>query len=170
MRVVAKVLALTLLASPALVPSVHAQPAAPLSSKDKRFLTQDVRGGAYELAIALLAQKLSARDDVKAYAAKLVADHTTYNQALQDLGHTKGLNVPAGMTATESHKVKSLGNLTGDKFDRAFIKEAVRLNDQDKKGAEAETRYTKDADIKAFLAKFAAMDSEHETMAKALQR
>ena len=79
--------------------SPRAQTAAPITNLDHQFLVKDAQGGAYEIAIAALAQQRSSRDDVKAYAARIIADHAAYNQALQELARAKGIELPTTMTA-----------------------------------------------------------------------
>jgi len=144
--------------------------AAPITETDRQFLIQDAQGSAYEIAIAALAQKRSSNDNVKAYASRIVTDHATYNQALQELAQAKGLTLPTTMTADDQVRLNSINSQSGSTADRSFIEEAVRVNAEDKQTAAKEAASTADPDIKAFLRKFEAMDREHEQMALALRR
>lgn len=144
--------------------------AAPITETDHQFLIQDAQGGAYEIAIAALAQKRSSNENVKAYASRIITDHATYNQALQELAQAKGLTLPTTMTADDQVRLNSINSQAGSTADRSFIEEAVRVNAEDKQTAAKEAASTVDPDIKAFLRKFEAMDREHEQMALALRR
>ncbi len=144
--------------------------AAPITSMDHQFLVKDAQGGAYEIAIAALAQQRSSRDDVKAYASRIIADHTTSNQALQELVRAKGVELPTGMTAEDQVRLNTINSQAGSTADRSFIEEAVRINAEDKRDAAEEAARTADTDIKTFLHKFEAMDAEHERLALALRR
>ncbi len=144
--------------------------AAPITSMDHQFLVKDAQGGAYEIAIAALAQQRSSRDDVKSYASRVVTDHATYNQALQELARAKGVELPATMTADDQVRLNSINSQAGSTADRSFIEEAVRVNAEDKQAAADEAAKTGDPDIKAFLRKFEAVDAEHERLALALRR
>lgn len=157
-----------LFAMPAASP--RAQTAAPITNMDHQFLVKDAQGGAYEIAIAALAQQRSSRDDVKAYAARIIADHAAYNQALQELARAKGLELPTTMTADDRVRLNTINSQAGSTADRSFIEEAVRVNAEDKQDSADEAARTADADIRAFLQRFEAVDAEHERLALALRR
>lgn len=141
--------------------------AAAITEPDRAYLSEAAQGSAYELAIASAAQK-SDRADVRAYAERLVRDHSTYNEALKTLAKAKGVTLPDGMKASDQAKVAAMAQ--GNMGNSAFIEEAVRINAEDKKSSAEEADRTKDADIKAFLKKFEAVDADHERMAKALNK
>ncbi len=142
---------------------------AAVSAADRSFLTHEAQGGAYELAIAQLATQKGTRDDIKAYAQRIVSDHEQANTALQQLAQSKGVSLPTGMTNDEQTRFAGLQNLQGTTFDRAYVKEAVRINAGDKRDFAKEAKTTHDADIRAYVQRFAAMDAEHEQAAKQLQ-
>ncbi len=178
MRTPTAALAALLLAA-AIVPAARAQTTPPvagtaapgqLTDADRAFLVKDAQGGLYEKALAELAQKRAARADVKAYATQVAADHETANGALQDLATFKGVSLPTAMGAADQRKLKGMTAYNARAFDAAFVKEAIRINAQDKRDSAAESGRTQDADIKAFLAKFSAMDADHERMALALRK
>lgn len=172
MRVAAVALAALFLAQPAAAQTSPpaSNPTAATSAQDRQFLVQDAQGGLYEIAIARLAQQRSSRDDVKAYAARVVSDHTTYNEALQALARSKGIPLPTTMTAEDQAKLSRMESATGAFPDAMFIQEATRINDEDKKAAGEEKARTTDPDIRTFLGKFESMDAEHERMALALRK
>ncbi len=144
--------------------------AAPITTLDHEFLIKDAQGGVYEVAIAALAQQRSSRDDVKAYAARIIADHTIYNQALQELARVKGIELPTTMTAEDQVRLNTINSQVRSTADRSFLEEATRINAQDRQDAADEIARTADPDIKAFLQKFEAVDAEHERMGLALHR
>ncbi len=175
-RTLTAAVAALLLAAPAVslraqtvVPALEAT-AAPITNMDRQFLIKDAQGGAYEVAIAALAQQRSSRDDVKAYASRLITDHATYNQALQGLASAKGIVLPTTMTADDQVRLNSINSQAGSTADASFIQEAIRINTEDKQAAAEETEKTADPDIKAFLLAFASVDAEHERLALALRR
>ncbi len=144
--------------------------AAPITNTDAQFLVKDAQGSAYEVALAALAQQRSSRDDVKAYASRILADHAAYNQALQELGNVKGLTLPTTMTAADQVRLNSINSQAGSTADASFISEAIRINAEDKRDSAEEAARTADPDIKSFLSKFETVDAEHERMALALRR
>lgn len=164
--------ALSAAALPALAQT--AVPMAPMAGTitelDRQFMMLDASGGVYETSLAALAQQKSSRDDIKAYAAMLLQDHAEYNGALQQLAAAKGIVLPTTMSADDRTRLNGINLQGGGTFDRSFILEAIRINDEDKKAAQEEAAATADPDIKAFLQKYAAMDARHEQAARMLQR
>ena len=159
------VVALTVLG---LAGQAHAQ-SGTLSQSDKDYLAKDRRGAAYELGSAKLAVIKASRGDVKSYAQKLVHDHEDYNAALEKLGKEQGVTLPTEPDAVDKVHMADLAKLSGKAFDTLYIKEAMRINADDKTASEKETADTKDLAVKAFIAKFADMDAEHEKLAKQLK-
>ena len=140
------------------------------STTDKDYLVQDAQGAAYELASAKLATRKASNPDVKAYAQKLVHDHETYNAVLQRLGHEHGFALPNDLTGADTVRLTALKALSGSLFDKAYVKEAIRINADDLDEAKKEMDATQDEGIKTFISKFAGMDAEHEALAKALDK
>ena len=143
-------------------------PVKPAAAFDQLFLRNEATGSAYELAIAQLAQSKATRDDVKSYAATLVNDHEAYNGALRDLAKQKAIALPPALTAKGQTMRDGLARLQGAEFDRAFIREARRINDDDVRSFRQEASRTTDPDIRAFVTKFLAVDEQHAKAAAAL--
>lgn len=81
--------------------------------------------------------------DVRAFAQRMVKDHTAVGDELKMLAGKKGIAVPDTLPADEQAKVDKLGTLEGAKYDRAYAdevgvkahKEAVALFDKASKNA-----------------------------------
>ena len=141
----------------------------PISEVDRQFLVTDAQGSLYEMSIAALAQQRTTRDDIKAYAATIIRDHTAESADLQQLAIAKHVALPTDMSVEDRNKLNGM-NLEGSStLDHSFVLEAIRINDEDKKDSQQELNRTSDPDIKAFLQRYAATDAKHEQMAKALQ-
>ena len=67
-------------------------------------------------------------------------------------------------------RLTALKALAGSLFDEAYVKEAIRINADDLSEAKKEMDETRDEPIKTFLSRFAGMDAEHESLAKALDK
>lgn len=145
--------------------NVQAMAATPL---DQAFLHSEAQGGAYELAIARLAQTRATRPDVRAYAATLVNDHEEHGRSLRDLAQSKQVALPSGMTPASKQQFDRLARVQGDAFDSAFIQEARRINGKDVRASRAEASLTTDPDIRRFVARSLRMDEKHEAGARAL--
>ena len=141
-----------------------------LSEADRSFLVKESRGAAYELASAKLAVKKASRGDVKSYAEKLVKDHEMYNAALEKLGKSQGLTLPNEPDPADKAHMQDLERLSGAAFDGLYIKEALRINADDKRDGAKQKADTKSEPIKDFMAKFSDMDAEHEKLAAQLEK
>ena len=146
------------------------QAMAQLNEADRQFLTKDAEGAQYELAIATVAQERSERADIKAYAAKIIADHAVYNQALLELARAKGITLPTEITLEDKIKVNTLYNQARSVQDSNFVDEAIRINTEDRQAANIESAQTQGPELKAFLKRFEEMDAEHERMALMLRK
>ncbi len=141
-----------------------------LTELDRQFMMVDASGGVYETSLAALAQQKTSREDIKTYAAMLLQDHAEHNGALQQLAMANGIVLPTAMSADDRTRLNGINLQGGSTFDRSFILEAIRINDEDRKAAQREAAATADPDVKAFLQRYAAMDARHEQAAKMLQR
>lgn len=144
--------------------------ASPLSARDRSFLVDEAEGSAYELALAELARKQAASDDVKRYAAMLVSDHQAYNAALRQLAGAKQVQLPSSMSPDQESSVDEMAHKQGSAFDEAFIKEISRINDQDERDFQEEEAATGDPEVKAFVQRFAAIDRKHAEAARQISR
>lgn len=139
------------------------------SAADQAFLTQDVQGGRYELALAKLGMMMATKPAIRQYSQMVVRDHTSANAVMATLARTEGVNPPAGMTDQDSARLAKLRGMKASAFDQAYIAEQNRINSEDEQAAAKEKSSTRDAAIKAYLVRFAAMDAKHKRMAEALK-
>ena len=130
--------ALTLALLPVAACSTNPQPVAsvvpvgppPLSSADQAFITAAAASDAGEISAGTLAQSKARNPRVKAFASKMVADHTQTTQQLSTLAQAKGVVVsaqPDQMAQDMSAKLQS------DKprmFDRDYMKGQVMGHEQ----------------------------------------
>lgn len=162
MRHRAALAVLLVLAAPAALAAV--------SDADRDFLAHEARGGAYELAIAQLAAQKATRDDIKAYAQRIVSEHGQANATLQQLARSKGLLLPAGgMTNDEQTRFAGLQNLQGTDLDRAYVEEAVRTDAEDKRDLAQEAKTTHDPEIRTYVQDVSTKEAQHEQAVKQLR-
>ena len=147
--------------------SVTAQARA--TDADKSFLSQDVQGARYELALAKLGMTKASKRPMREYARMVVHDHTQADRALMRLARSEGVDVPNGMTSDDEMMLAKLKMVMGNKFDRMFVDEMIRINTDDKKSASQEKMSTNERSIKSYISHFAAMDAKHKRMAMQLR-
>jgi putative membrane protein len=140
-----------------------------LARGDRKFIQEAAEGGMFEVQAGQLAANKAADDGVKTFANKLVEDHSAANNELVQLANSKGLELPAAPGRGKRRDLEKLGKESGAKFDRMFVKDAVKDHQKDIKQFEKESGKVKDADLKAWIDKTLPHLREHLAMAQKLQ-
>ncbi|MEO6802083.1 MAG: DUF4142 domain-containing protein [Granulicella sp.] len=110
--------------------------------QDTKFLEDATQGSVDEIDLAQIALKKSNNEDVKAFAQKMVHDHTMLIENMQSFANEAGLKKPEhDSIATDALKVK-LEVLSGEAFDRAYIKAMVEDHHKDLMAFEKEIKAT----------------------------
>jgi putative membrane protein len=110
--------------------------------QDTKFLEKANQGCVDEVALAQIALKKSTNDDVKNFAQKMIQDHTQLMEDMKPFDFQAGLQPPAHPdAATEAEKLK-LDLLSGQTFDKAYIKAMVEDHHKDLQEFAAEEKST----------------------------
>jgi putative membrane protein len=145
-----------------------AGPLAVAAPFDDLYVRYEAQASGYEVAFARTGQARATRADVRAYAAMLVNDHEAYGTALRELAASKGIAVPSGLAASDRARLDRLSRTRGAAFDRAFVREARRINGDEARAFRREAGRVADPAIRTFVERFLDMDARHEAAAKAL--
>lgn len=126
---------------------------------DAAFVKKAAAGGMAEVELAKLAQQKAEHADVKAFAAKLEADHTAANRDLKEVATSKHIT----LAETKAHDAvhAKLEKLSGAAFDKAYVAAMVEDHVKDVKAFEKAASSSSDSDIKAFAAKTLPTLKEH---------
>ena len=136
------------------------------------FVKEAAMGDMYEIQAAKIALQRSHRDDVKAFAQKMIDAHTGTTGKLQGIVSADSIAV-AIPTALDSRHKSMIDNLTGASdtdFDKRYI------DQQEMAHNEAETLFKNYADsgdntdLKQFAANTAPVIQQHLDMARELDR
>lgn len=114
-----RVLALLILAAPLV---------AIADSPDAAFYKKAAEGGIAEVEAGNLAQNKSDSQKVKDFGAMMVKDHSAANAKLKALAATKEVTLPSTSSVGQMATKAKLEVLTGDTFDKAYIKDQVRAH------------------------------------------
>jgi len=143
--------------------------AADITSADQSFVKQTYETGLAEVRMGQLGQNKTANSDVKAFAARLVADHGKASAELKTLAETKGLSLPSSPSLAAQGHARMLDMKAGADFDKAFTAHTVSGFEKTVAAFEKAGSETKDTDIRAFITKTLPTLKEHLTMAQTLQ-
>lgn len=162
--------AFPLLAS-AFVLAAPAAAADRLSRADRGFLAETAQSGRAEVEAGKLAAGRAADADVKAYAAKMVEDHTAVGAEIGRLAKAKGVKLPDKPSLVQRASVKSLSTLEGRKFDEYYARDwGVKAHENTVLAFRSAIDKLEDADVKAFAQKTLPALEQHLEMARLLRR
>jgi putative membrane protein len=127
--------------------------AAAADSPDTSFYKNAAEGGIAEVEAGKLAQQKSANTQVKNFGAMMVKDHTAANEKLKSLVASKNIDLPSNSSVGQMADKAKLEVLTGDTFDKSYIKGQVTAHEDTIALFKKEIASGQDPDAKAFAKK-----------------
>ncbi len=143
--------------------------AMPPKVDDKKFAKDAAMGGMTEVELGKLAVQKGSSDAVKQFGQKLIDDHTKANDQLKELASKDSLNLPDSLDSKHQSRVDKLAKLSGPKFDKAFIKDAVKDHEKDISEFKNEAQYGSDPNVKQFASNTLPILQQHLAAAKDLK-
>ena len=138
------------------------------SAADTDFVRKASSGNLTEIALGKLAADQASSDDVKTYAARMVADHTQANEQLGKLAGSKGIQIATAPDVAQQQDIDRLKGLDGAAFDRAYSDLMVRSHKLTSGLYELEATKGEDTEIRAFAHDSLPVLREHEKLADSL--
>jgi putative membrane protein len=136
------------------------------SSTDKKFVHSALEGENAELKLGQLAAQRGNSDNVKQFGKKMVDDHTKLSEQMVQIARREGIDVPNGVKGRDKTLEMKLGGLSGDAFDRAFVKAMVLDHRKDLLEFEREANSGNDTSIRKAATRGAQIIGEHLQMAQ----
>src|SRR3954471_5569328 len=112
---------------------------------DAQFVMKAAEGGKKEVALGKVALTKVSNADVKAFAQRMVTDHSAANDELTGLAKTKKIAIRASAPAA------SLPAAKGAAADKKYMEMMVKDHQEDVALFEAESQNAKDPDLKAWV-------------------
>jgi putative membrane protein len=122
------------------------------ASADMRFATEAAMGGMEEVEMGRLAAEKGASDEVRQFGRRMVDDHSKANQELMQLASSKGWTLPAALGPKHQADVRKMSALSGEAFDKAYVKMMVKDHKKDVGEFQKESARGADPELKAFAA------------------
>jgi putative membrane protein len=139
-----------------------------LSASDQSFVKKAAAGGMAEVELGKLATEKASSDDVKKFGQRMVEDHSKANDQLKQLASQKGVNLPSDLEAKDKALKDRLSKLSGEQFDRAYMKNMVRDHTKDVAEFRKESKSAKDNDLKNFASQTLPTLEDHLKQAKSI--
>lgn len=136
---------------------------------ERKFMEKAAAHGRAEVELGRLAQDRARSEEVKKFAERMVRDHGKANEELERIAAAKGVQLPAAPDKDHRKKMEKLGRLSGQEFDRAYMKEMTKDHKSDLGDFRKQAKSAKDPQVKAFAAKTLPTLEEHHKLAQATQ-
>jgi len=137
-----------------------------LDRGDRKFLETAALDGMKEVEAGRAVSGKASDPGVKAFADRMVKDHSDANKKLMDLAQTKGMTPPAEMRSGDRREIDKMAKMDADKLNNAYMKDMVKDHKKDVKAFEKEAKGAKDPDVKRFAADTLPVLQEHLRMAQ----
>jgi len=157
-------------------PVIKTEPAKPASDKgdavvtggDLAFMNDAAPGGMAEVELGKLAASKAQNDEVKAFAQKMVEDHSKAGEELKQLAVQKKVTLPPDVMPTHKELMDKLSKLKGADFDNEYVMAMVAAHEKDVAAFENVSKTASDADVKAFATKTLPTLKMHLEMIKGM--
>lgn len=157
--------------APGNMPATGARDTSQLARADRTFLENAAQGGHAEVEGSKLAEQKASSADVKAFAARMIKDHTKVNEELAKLASGKGYTPPTEPSVVQRTEIKALSALDGERFDKMYASRiGVAAHENTVKLFREAAQRAQDPEIKAFAAKHVPDLEEHLKMARELNK
>lgn len=133
---------------------------------DADFAKQAAEGNLAEIKLGQLAQDKGSSDAVKEFSKRIVEDHTQANDQLNSIASQKEIKLPTEVDRHDQKTYDKLSQLSGEAFDRAYMKEMVKGHQDAISLFQQEANGGQDASIKGFASKTLPTLQEHLKMAR----
>ena len=138
--------------------------------RDKLFLRRAVTSGMLEVKLSELAQHKASSIDVKDFATHLVADHSRMDEGLRSAAEAQGVMLPTKLSAQEQAIYERLNSLSGEDFDREYIRTMAEDHHRDLREFRSEAVSTPDASLRATVQDGTKMIHQHMVTADQIAR
>ena len=137
---------------------------------DKKFLAMASQSDQNEIALSKLAEAKATNPAVKAFATKMVSEHTKMSASMKPYADAWGLTPAAGPDADHQKEIDKLNGLSGKDFDKEYIDEMVSDHTKALDAFTKEAKDTKDTKFQATVIKGKTAVAAHKNMAYDLKK
>jgi len=143
---------------------------AALSSAGSKFVEQVSAENAAEVKLGTLAQQKASSGDVKEFAGRMVEDHQKADDQLKRTVPAQSAAAPEDLERKHQKTYDQLSKLSGDEFDREYIKHMVKDHEKAVKMFRKQAERTSDRELSQFAQSTLPTLEEHLEEAKRIQQ
>ncbi len=138
------------------------------SDKDKDFLKDSTEGNLAEIKMAEMTLRTSKNADVRAFAQRMITDHKALIAGAKPVAAKAGITPPTSPSAKEDAIYLKLKVLTGETYDKSYVKAMVEDHHEDLDKMKAENASTSNPEMKKLSAHAENVIAKHTQMIDAL--
>jgi putative membrane protein len=131
-------------------------------------MKEAAEGGMAEVALGQLAAEKASSSDVKKFGQRMVDDHSKANDELKQLASQKNVDLPQDLSAKDKATKAALEKLSGEQFDKAYMKDMVKDHKKDVSDFRRESKSAQDPDVKKFAAETLPTLEDHLKQAQSV--
>ncbi|MDB5730155.1 MAG: hypothetical protein JWQ03_50 [Variovorax sp.] len=148
-------------------PRAAAAQGSKVNRADQRLIRDIAQANMAEVETGKLALEKSQNEQVKTFAQKMIDDHTSALNDVQQLAQAKNVDLPDGVDLKHKALATSMRAMSGANFDRDYKKHAGLADHRQTHDLLQKTqRNAKDPDLKALAAKMLPVVDGHLKMAE----
>jgi len=137
-----------------------------LSEQDKEFIKDAASGGMMEVELGKIAAQRGSSEQVKEFGRRMQEDHGKANKELTQIAKNKAVDVPKELERKHKSTVERLSKLSGNEFDREYMKVMLDAHKEDLKKFESEADKGQDPQVKEFAKKHVPILKKHLELAE----
>jgi len=151
-------------------PTAPSANTAPAKVDDKKFAKGAALDGLIAVELGKLASQKASRDDIKQFAQRIVDDYTKANDQLKAAAGKDKIQIPDSLDSKHQSRVDKLSKLSGENFDKAFVKEEVKDSEAEVIDYDHEVQGGKDPDVQVFASNMLPTIKQHLEAARNLNK
>ena len=126
--------------------------------------------GSAEVAFGKLAAQKGSTEDVRALGQHMVTDHSEINSSLKAAADAQGIMLPNKLSPEDQALSARLGALSGEEFDREYLKAMQDAHHRDLREFRVELSSTADPELHDAVRKGVILIHEHMTSVDRMAR
>jgi predicted outer membrane protein len=157
----------TLLASSVAVQNAAlSDPVVAAAADSRQFLVNAFTDGMAEINLSNLALQKATDTRVRAFAQRMVNDHTRLNNELSQVAKAKSISLPTTVRPDQQASANELGGLSGARFDEVYMAKNVTEHDNDVAAAMLQAQKGGDIDVRMLASNALPVLELHHAAAK----
>ncbi len=140
-----------------------------VSSSDQEFMDKALQGGMKEVQMGGIATEKAQNVEVKAFAQKMINDHSRANNEMRYLAKQIGATPIGGTNSEQQKEMVELSKLSGAAFDKEYVKKMVADHEKDVAEFQKQVNGGTNANLKKFAAETLPTLKMHLEMIKDIQ-